>query len=85
MVRCALTDRALSPPVVYPDQYARYKLAALLIVPALAIHFVPARVFGRGATLGFGVVFWGHEYLRKGVEELVRLVPNWKELIDPRK
>lgn len=87
MMRCfVLADnRALSPPIIYPDQYARYKLAALLVGPAIAMHYVPAWIFARGATFIFGVVFWGHEWLNKGLRELVRLYPNWKELVDPRK
>lgn len=78
-------DRALSPPAVYPDPLARYKIAALLIGPALALHFVPARLFCRGITFGFGVVFWGHEYLHRALREFVRLVPDWRKYVDPRK
>ncbi|BEI94984.1 uncharacterized protein CcaverHIS019_0705650 [Cutaneotrichosporon cavernicola] len=79
-----ILQKALSPPPVYPDYYARFKIAALLVVAALALHYVPARMWGRGFTLAFGVVVWGHKWLEMGVRELLRRFPNWKELVDPR-
>lgn len=75
----------MSPPPVYPDQFARFKLALLLVVPALALHYVPARFFGRTVTFAFDAAFWGHEWLERGARELIRLYPDWKQLVDPRK
>ncbi|CAK9782310.1 hypothetical protein CC85DRAFT_254875 [Cutaneotrichosporon oleaginosum] len=79
-----IMQKALSPPPIYPDYYARFKIAGLLVVPALALHFVPARMFGRGATFIFGAVFWGHKWLERGARELIRRYPNWKMYVDPR-
>lgn len=79
-----IMQKALSPLPVYPDSYARYKLAALLVAPALLLHFVPAQVIGRAVTFFFGVVFWGHEPLMNGMKRLMELVPNWMDYLDPR-
>lgn len=77
--------RALSPPAVYPDYYARFKLASLLIGPAVALHYVPARVVCRSLTFAFGVGFWGHPWLVKAAKEFVRRVPDWRKYLDMRK
>ncbi|KAL0250702.1 hypothetical protein I308_102885 [Cryptococcus tetragattii IND107] len=76
---------ALSPPGPYPDSFARFKIAgAFLIPPAILLTFVPAWVFGRLATLGFGVGMWGQPLIIKGIEKFVEAVPNWQELLDMR-
>ncbi|KGB74623.2 hypothetical protein CNBG_0461 [Cryptococcus deuterogattii R265] len=76
---------ALSPPGPYPDSFARFKIAgAFLIPPAILLTFVPAWVFGRLATLGFGVGMWGQPLIIKGIKKFVEAVPNWQELLDMR-
>lgn len=76
---------ALSPPGPYPDNFARFKIAgAFLIPPAFLLTFVPAWVFGRLATLGFGVGMWGQPLIIKGINKFVEVVPNWQELLDMR-
>ncbi|KIR55879.1 hypothetical protein I315_01761 [Cryptococcus gattii Ru294] len=76
---------ALSPPGPYPDSFARFKIAgAFLIPPAILLTFVPAWVFGRLVTLGFGVGMWGQPLIIKGIEKFVEAVPNWQELLDMR-
>ncbi|WVO22305.1 uncharacterized protein IAS62_003635 [Cryptococcus decagattii] len=76
---------ALSPPGPYPDSFARFKIAgAFLIPPAILLTFVPAWVFGRLATLGFGIGMWGQPLIIKGIEKFVEAVPNWQELLDMR-
>lgn len=47
--------------------------------------FVPAWVFGRAATFGFGVALWGQPLLIRATKEFVERVPNWQELLDMRK
>lgn len=79
-----IMQKALSPVPVYPDSYARFKLAALLVAPALGLHYVPAQVIGRCITFLFGVVFWGHEPLMQAGERLLEMFPNWMEYLDPR-
>ncbi|EJT49738.1 hypothetical protein A1Q1_01094 [Trichosporon asahii var. asahii CBS 2479] len=79
-----IMQKALSPVPVYPDSFARFKLAALLVAPALLLHYVPAQLIGRFVTLLFGVVFWGHEPMMKGAEQLMERFPNWMDYLDPR-
>ncbi|GMK59490.1 hypothetical protein CspeluHIS016_0800960 [Cutaneotrichosporon spelunceum] len=79
-----ILQKTFSPPPVYPDRHARFRLAALLIIPCLAVHYVPARAWGRGLTLLFGIVFWGRKWLVMGIHKLLIRFPNWKEILDPR-
>lgn len=78
---------ALSPPSCYPDRFARIKMAAAFLVPpALLFHYVPAWMFGRAASFGFGIAMFAQPVLiRAGKEALKRLPENWAELIDIRK
>lgn len=78
-------SRALSPPEIYPDNYARFKLAAVLAVPAVALHYTPAQYVARGITFGFGAVFWGRKWIRIGIRKIIKWYPHWKQIIDPRK
>ncbi|WRT66094.1 uncharacterized protein IL334_003047 [Kwoniella shivajii] len=81
---------ALSPPVPYPDSYARFKIAGAFLVPVMfLLTFVPPWVFARSATFFFGVGFWGQPLftsplLMKALDKFVELVPNWQELLDIR-
>lgn len=78
-----LTNSAVSPPSAYPDRLARFKLAGAFIVPpALLLTFVPAWMFGRAATLFFGVGFWGQPLFKMGAEKFVELVPNWMDYLE---
>lgn len=79
-------NSALSPPVPYPDALARFKIAgAFLIPPMLLLHFVPAWMFGRAATFGFGFGFFGQPLIKKGIKKFIKAVPNWQEYLDLRK
>ena len=81
-----LTSSALSPPSPYPDRYARFKIAgAFLVPPILLFTFVPAWIFGRAITFGFGAALWGQPLLVRGMKKFVEIVPNWEELLDMRK
>lgn len=55
----------------------------------MLFHFVPAWVFGRLATLSFGIGMFTQPLLIKGgkigIDLLNRKVPNWPELLDMRK
>jgi hypothetical protein len=65
---------------------ARFKIAgAFLIPPMLLFTFVPAWVFGRSATLFFGVGMWGQPLLMQAGKKFVELVPDWQEKLDMRK
>ncbi|WWC89593.1 uncharacterized protein L201_004518 [Kwoniella dendrophila CBS 6074] len=77
---------ALSPPVPYPDSYARFKIAGAFLVPIMFLFtFVPPWIFARSATFFFGVGFWGQPLLIKGAKYAIQyLPPNWEELIDIR-
>ena len=39
-------------------------------------------MFGRAATLFFGVGFWGQPLFKMGAEKFVELVPNWMDYLD---
>ncbi|WVF71771.1 hypothetical protein IAT40_006579 [Kwoniella sp. CBS 6097] len=76
---------ALSPPLPYPDSYARFKMAGAFVVPIMFLFtFVPPWIFARSATFFFGVGMWGQPLLIRGAEKFVELVPNWQELLDMR-
>ncbi|OCF31032.1 hypothetical protein I316_07303 [Kwoniella heveanensis BCC8398] len=76
---------ALSPPLPYPDSYARFKIAGAFVVPIMFLFtFVPPWIFARSATFFFGVGMWGQPLLIRAAEKFVELVPNWQELLDMR-
>ncbi|CAD6577000.1 MAG: hypothetical protein TREMPRED_001836 [Tremellales sp. Tagirdzhanova-0007] len=78
-------NNALSPPVPYPDRYARFKIAgAFLIPPMFLFTFVPPWVFARSATFFFGVGMWAQPVLIRGMKEFQKRFPNWEELLDMR-
>lgn len=75
----------VSPPAPYPETYARFKLSAVaFLVPVLALHFIPARTFGRAASFGLGFAMWGRPLAIKAFRLIPRMVPNLKVLFDPR-
>lgn len=41
-------------------------------------------MFGRLATFSFGFALWGQPIAKRAVQEFIRLVPNWQELLDLR-
>ena len=49
------------------------------------LHFVPAWMFGRAATLLFGIGMWGQPLLIRAAIKFVELVPDWQDKLDMRK
>lgn len=75
----------MSPPPPYPETYARFKLAAVaFMVPVMALHFIPAWMFGRAASFGFGAALWGRPVISKIITFIPRIAPNLKIVLDPR-
>lgn len=76
----------MSPPIPYPDYYARFKLAAaFLVAPAVAIQFIPGWLWARIFGFALGAALWGRPLAIRGVREFVKLVPDWQQLLDMRK
>ncbi len=77
---------ALSPPPPYPRNYARFKIAFLILMPVMfATALVPAWIWLRGASLAFGFGFFGQPVIDRGLQLFVEKVPDWQVKLDIRK
>jgi hypothetical protein len=80
-----ILQNTMSPPAPYPETYARFKFSAVaFLVPVLALHFIPARMFGRAASFGLGFALWGRPLAIKAFRLIPRMMPNLSMLLDPR-
>ncbi|GAA5864200.1 hypothetical protein JCM1840_006699 [Sporobolomyces johnsonii] len=76
---------AVNPPKPYPPYKAREKLAGAVFVPiALVFAIVPAQVWARIASFGFGFAFFGQPILIRAAKIFVEKVPDWQEKLDLR-
>ncbi|CED85520.1 Protein of unknown function DUF3292 [Phaffia rhodozyma] len=76
---------ALSPLKVYPPNHARFKIAFLILFPALIITaVVPSRIFAHAGSFALGFGFFGQPLVKRGISTFVSLVPDWKEELDLR-
>lgn len=77
---------ALSPPSVYPKNFAREKLAFLIFAPIILITaLVPAHYWAQGASFAFGIGFFAQPLLIRSAKKFVEVVPDWQERLDLRK
>lgn len=56
-----------------------------VLLPGLILTFIPAALFGRILTFLIGEMFWGWPINVRVIRFFMRMVPNWRELLDLRK
>lgn len=76
---------ALSPTHPFPQDVARFRLAAVL-VPAVGISLLTtSAMFMKMTTFSIGLGFFGDPITWRALSWLNREFPNWQKLLELRK
>ena len=75
---------ALSPTPPFPKTLYQLRLAALIVPMLLVSLFITSYMVVKGATFGFGFLFFGDPIISRGLALLDRKFPHWEKLLELR-
>lgn len=73
---------ALNPPAYYPPNFARLKLAAVLLPLAIIFAITPPAVFAHAGSFALGAGFFGSKFILQGATWAMKRFPDWQAQLD---